>query len=192
MPDYKNGKIYCIRVNDSDKIYIGSTVNSLCRRMTGHRDTFKKWKDGNWSYCSSYELFLIGTPYIELIEIYPCNSKEELHKREGEIIRNTVNCVNKSIPSRTYKEWYEANKSILSEKAKLYREAHKEEISLMNKEYRENNKDKIKEYQIDYTATHKEEKNAYDLKRRTEQRDYVNQKQRENYAKRKALKNIPS
>ena len=62
----------------------------------------------------------------------------------------------------------------------------------MNKEYRENNKDKIKEYQIDYTATHKEEKNAYDLKRRTEQRDYVNQKQRENYAKRKALKNIPS
>ena len=46
--------------------------------------------------------------YIELFENFPCNSKEELNKREGEIIRE-IGTVNKTIAGRTHKEYYETN-----------------------------------------------------------------------------------
>ena len=41
--------------------------------------------------------------YIELYENYPCENKEQLNKREGEIIRE-IGTVNKQIAGRTYKE----------------------------------------------------------------------------------------
>ena len=41
---------------------------------------------------------------IELIENYPCQSKEELFKREGGHIKATE-CVNRQIASRTQQEW---------------------------------------------------------------------------------------
>ena len=68
--------------------------------------------------------------YIELFENFPCNSKEELNKREGEIIRE-IGTVNKQIAGRTYKEYYEDNKDEMLKKMK---------------EYRQNNKGKKKEY----------------------------------------------
>ena len=63
--------------------------------------------------------------YIELYENYPSEIKEQLNKREEEIIRE-IGTVNKSIPRRTRQEWYENNK----EKYKEY-----------NKKYYQNNKD---------------------------------------------------
>ena len=39
--DYKNGKIYCIRNNITDDIYIGSTTQPLSKRMVCHRDAAK-------------------------------------------------------------------------------------------------------------------------------------------------------
>jgi aspartate carbamoyltransferase regulatory subunit len=39
----------------------------------------------------------IGDAYIELIEYFQCDTKEELSKREGEIMRS-MDCVNKCIP----------------------------------------------------------------------------------------------
>ena len=53
-----------------------------------------------------------------------------------------MDCVNKFIPGRTKKEYYEANKEKRKEYYKEYREANKEK----NKEYREINKEKRKEY----------------------------------------------
>ena len=186
MSKYQNAKIYRIKSLHSDDEYIGSTCNSLARRMTGHRDKFNKFKNGDDNYCSSYHLFELGGEYIELIENFPCNTKQELCIKEGEHIKASSNNVNKLIPGRTYKEWYDANKDIISEKCKLYRETHKEEIKANAKLYREVNKEKLKIGQALYTEAHREEKNEYDRKRREEKRDYVNQKQRENYLKRKA------
>ena len=40
--DYKNGKIYCIRNNITDDIYVGSTTQTLCKRMAKHRNDAKK------------------------------------------------------------------------------------------------------------------------------------------------------
>jgi hypothetical protein len=45
---------------------------------------------------------------IELIENYPCNSKEELLKREGWYIKVTE-CVNKMVAGRTKQEWKQDN-----------------------------------------------------------------------------------
>jgi hypothetical protein len=186
MSNYQNAKIYKIKSLHSDDEYIGSTCNSLARRITGHRDAFNKFKKGEGNYCSSYHLFEIGGEYIELIETFPCNTKQELLNKEGEYVKASLNNVNKLIPGRTYQEWYEANKHILSAKRKLYRQTHKEQIKIKDKAYREVNAEKLKNYQDIYTEAHREEKREYDRKRREEKRDYINQKQRENYLKRKA------
>ena len=65
--------------------------------------------------------------YVELYENFPCYSKEQLNKREGEGIRE-IGKINKQIAGRTHKEWYEDNK---------------EQALKRQKENYNNNKDKI-------------------------------------------------
>ena len=55
--------------------------------------------------------------YIELYENYPCNSKQELEKREGEITRLIGN-VNSKIPGRGNAEYYQDNKDRISSRRK--------------------------------------------------------------------------
>ena len=40
--DYKNGKIYMIYacVDGADEVYIGSTTQTLSKRMSGHRSSY--------------------------------------------------------------------------------------------------------------------------------------------------------
>ena len=188
MPDYRNGKIYRITLPGDERVYIGSTVNSLCRRMTGHRDTFHKWLNGLGTYCSSYALFLDGEPTIELVELCACDNVTQLHRREGEVILMTPNCINCLIAGRTYKEWYATNKDVIQQKTKLYRDAHKIEISQRNKVYRDANIETVRAYSREYCEKHRVDKKAYDARRRTEQREHVNALQRKNHALRRAKK----
>ena len=52
-----------------------------------------------------------GDLYIEPLEHFPCQTKEELNKREGELIRiHKNNCVNRRIECRTSREYCEDNK----------------------------------------------------------------------------------
>ena len=37
--DFQNGKIYCVRNNITDDIYIGSTCQPLSKRMSFHRNS---------------------------------------------------------------------------------------------------------------------------------------------------------
>ena len=76
--------------------------------------------------------------YIELFENFPCNSKEELNKREGEIIRE-IGTVNKQIAGRTKKEYYEDNKDKMKQHYKEYQEKNKDMIAEKNKKYRQDN-----------------------------------------------------
>jgi hypothetical protein len=169
MPDYSQGKIYSIRSYLTDDVYYGSTIETLTNRLAGHKRKYKLWLENKvLTNYSSYRIFEKDIDaYIELVELYPCNSKIELHKREGEIIRGNV-CVNKLIPCRTQKERYEDNKEVIAEKnkeryndnkeqilekKKQYHQNNKEHILEQHKQYRENNKEKLKEqYKIKYTC----------------------------------------
>lgn len=124
MPDYKNAKIYKLWSPEGNDIYIGATTQKLCSRKASHIADTKRKK------CMSRILYeKYNDVRIELLECFPCENKDELNKKEGEYIRNN-NCVNKDIPGRTGKEWYEDNK---------------EKVLEYQYDYRLNNQDKIKE-----------------------------------------------
>ena len=107
MPNYKDGKIYKIVCNLTDECYIGSTTEpTLARRLSGHVGSYKIWKAGKSKKVKSYDIIDRGDYKIYLIESYPCNSKDELISREGEIIRQnrmSCKCINYSTPGRTKK-----------------------------------------------------------------------------------------
>jgi len=144
MPDYSKGKIYTIRNrNDDTKIYVGSTIQSLAVRFGGHKKECKKEK------CMNYLLYKEVNNdwtnwYIELYENCPCSSKEELHKREGEIIR-CIGTLNIRIAGRTKKEYTEDTKDVKREYDFSYRTINKDKRNSQKKEYYYTNIDKIKE-----------------------------------------------
>ncbi len=88
MPDFQQGKIYKIRSTiRPDLIYIGSTTQTLSMRMTQHRAPSSR--------CSSHEIIAVGDAYIELIENFPCNNKDELNARENRHMRALQNVINR-------------------------------------------------------------------------------------------------
>jgi len=104
--------------------------------MAEHRSKYMSWNNGKSGYTSSFELFDrygIENCSIELIEIFPCNSKDELSKREGSYIRN-LNCVNKNIAGRTQTDWFNVNKGKKAEYDKEYRDANRNTILEKQKE----------------------------------------------------------
>jgi hypothetical protein len=95
MPDYARGKIYTIRCRtDQTLIYVGSTTQALSQRISEHR-TDSKRKNYMILYDKIEEFGGWSNWYIELYEDFPCNSLEQLLKREGEIIRmiSTLNII---------------------------------------------------------------------------------------------------
>ena len=148
MPDYKQGKIYKIVCNVTGKVYIGSTIETLARRLTGHRATYKRFKGGKSHNCSSFQIIEQGNYDIVLIENCPCESKDELHKQERHFIES-LECVNKAIPTRTNKEWRNDNKETLKEKATQYRQDNIESIKEKANQYYQDNKIQIKQYYHD-------------------------------------------
>ena len=84
MVNYQNGKIYQI-VNDvNSKVYIGSTCQTLCKRMHAHRGEGKALHNETPIYIAMHE---IGVDHFRIILVQnaPCNSKEELHAIEYEV-----------------------------------------------------------------------------------------------------------
>jgi hypothetical protein len=207
MPNYQDGQIYTIRCrSDNTLIYVGSTTMTLARRIAYHRQVGKTIKtkfytsvNNNWDDW-----------YIELHEVYPCENKQELCKREGEIIRE-IGTLNSKISGITQVESdklsREKHKEERKEARKIYVEEHKEEIALAHKIYHQNhreerleasrqyninNNEARKEYKKKYREEHKAEISAYRKSYYHEvqstDKDAINKKQRENYAKRQEKK----
>ena len=155
---YSRGKIYKITSEQTDKIYIGSTIQTLNRRFSQHNFTKKK--------CSitSNQIVKYEDAKIELIENYPCNSKKELHARERYYIENTPNTINLLIPTRTIKEWNKANPEKVIKAKQKYRENNKEKERLYSKKYHEDNKEKEKLYRENNREKIKITQKKYDEK----------------------------
>ena len=141
MTDYQNGKIYVIKSNETENVYIGSTCSTLKQRFCSHKADYKrKLKGGVFRSSNSYNILKYADAYIELIENFPCESRKELLDREGEIIKNTLNCVNTQIQGRTMAQ---------------YRIDNAEKIKQQCKEYREKNKDLLKNKYSDWYKSDK-------------------------------------
>ena len=151
MSIYSNGKIYTIRCRNNDSfIYVGSTIQSLSQRWAGHKKHSKTRQhlllystiDNNWDDW-----------YIELYENFSCENKEQLNKREGEIIRLIGN-LNSRIAGRTNKEYEKDNEEYRREYKKEYNNKNAEILKLKRaekadeaieraKKYYETNKEKV-------------------------------------------------
>ena len=141
MPNYQNSKIYTLRSHQTDKIYIGSTCNELRKRLWQHKSDYKRFLKNKFQNVSSFEIIKYDDCYIELYEKYPCSDKMELHKREGEIIRK-LDCVNKTIPARTKKQYRKDNEKNIKKNKKNYYEKNKEEIKKRRRQkYQQKNKE---------------------------------------------------
>jgi hypothetical protein len=151
MVNYQNGKIYKLVSFQTDKIYIGSTCEKLTVRKAKHKANYKSFLQGKGHVVTAFEILKYDDVDIILLENCPCENKEQLHKKERFYIENTNNCVNKYIPTRTDKEYYEDN----IEKIKKYREQNKEKIALKTKQYTEKNKNRISENKKQYYQRNK-------------------------------------
>jgi len=159
--DYANGRIYKIEPiceHDENEVYYGSTCQILCKRMDSHRSGYKCWKNGKHAKTSSFELFEkygIENCKIYLVELYPCETKEELHAREGYHIKNNK-CVNKIVAGRTQKQYKEEHRVTINERQKKYALDNKDKIKEYKDEYRQNNKEFIAERSKVYRDNNKD------------------------------------
>ena len=142
MPNYQQSKIYKIISPHTDKIYIGSTTNPyLSNRKSVHKAHYDMWKDDNTKqYCSSFELYDLGDVEYILLELYRCNSKDELTARERYWIEQNINNV-VNIVKKPY-----LSKQELKQHKHDYYEENKEHFKELRDIWKNNNKDKLKEY----------------------------------------------
>ncbi len=131
---YEDSKIYVITDIDYNERYYGSTVQPLTKRFIEHKSKYNLYKNKNTGcYISLFSIFDKYTPQntkIELVESFPCTSKAELEAREGYHIKQDSSAVNRIVPGRTKREYYQD---------------YHDEILEYRKQYRENFPDKIRE-----------------------------------------------
>lgn len=141
---YHNGKIYTIRSAQTDKYYIGSTTQPLYKRFYEHKRDYKLFLDGKFHNVSSFDIVKFDDCYIELLEEFKCENKEQLTKKEGQTIRLYINdIVNKRIEGRSKQEHYIDNKDKIKEIQKQYYTDNKEIKKQYNEQYYDDNKEKI-------------------------------------------------
>ena len=166
---YNTSRIYKICSNLSDKIYVGSTTQSLAQRLSEHIRDYKIYlKDNTQKFMMSYEIIKLNDAYISLIEECNFNNRQQLHKREGEVMKEYNNIiVNKLIAGRTIKQWgidnkeelikYRLdNKESIAEKVKQYYETNKQSILTQQKQHYETNKQSVLEQKKQYYEINKQ------------------------------------
>jgi hypothetical protein len=172
---YQDGKVYQITCDEIDSVYIGSTCEPiLSRRLANHRNDYKQYLKGNRGYVTSFEIVQYPSAIITLIELVPCDSKDELLKRERFHIQISDGRVNKVVPMRSIKEYrndskekirkyYEDNKDKIKQ-SYVYDKEHKKQYRIANIEkinkYCADNKEKIYAVKKEYRKNNKESINA--------------------------------
>jgi hypothetical protein len=127
MPDYSKSKIYKIIDKSNNDIYIGSTVIELDKRLNKHVRDYNRYLNGKMNFISSFDILKNNNFDIELIILYPCNSRIELMQKENEYLQ-TLPCINR----------YKSYRTIDDLKAQVKKD---------NEKYKLNNPEKYKEHQ---------------------------------------------
>ncbi len=214
---YNNSKIYTIRCKDDDSlIYVGSSTQPLYKRWYDHKKNLNNEKYSNRLLYAKMKELGVDNFYIELYEECNLNNREQLLKKEGEVIRE-IGTLNKNIAGRTkqehyndnrdnmlkiYSQYHKVNNEIISIRHKDYYNLNKETIKVKHNEYIFNNKEKIKEYNKKYKEDNKEkikeQKKAYNEINKDKIKEYyqknkinILEKQKEKYLLKKAVE-VPS
>ena len=133
--DYTKGKIYIIRSFSTRLCYIGSTVETLERRLQRHEEYEKEKENGENINITSLLVLIYKDYRIDLIERFPCDNKRELFWRErywidkfksDEIEKDLI--VNDKRPIISEEERQQWKK----EYSEKYRETHKDYIREYN------------------------------------------------------------
>ena len=160
MSDYSKGRIYKVLNTVTDDVYVGSTCSPLTKRFYEHKKTIgKRNYEHNKFYCKMQELGFDNF-YIELVENYPCSTREELRAREGEWIRK-ISTLNKLIAGRDSKGYYDDNAENLRKKARTYRIQNPDKIKAQHKAYYDVNAENIKGRRRQCHAENKDKEREY-------------------------------
>ena len=116
---------YIYRLTDGEQDYYGQTEDCK-KRLSKHKSTEK---------CMSK---LLNKDNMKLHVLHTLFTQDEANETEEFYILN-MECVNRNVPCRTQKEWYQDNK----EKIREYRANNKETRCEYDKEYYQNNKKKL-------------------------------------------------
>lgn len=174
---YKNSKIYTIRCHkDASLIYVGSTTQLLSKRLGDHKSKAKSVPDR--LFYSKIEDW--NDWYIELFEEYPCENKEQLLKREGEVIRK-IGTLNHTIAGRTHKEYCADNKEKLKLQMRCNYEKNADLRKKNNREFRQNNLELMKERERHYYHQNREKKVKSMKKYREENREKLKEARKDFY-----------
>ena len=154
MVNYQLGKIYKIVCRITGEVYVGSTCETtLAKRLVAHRSACKIFQEkSKGSNCASFQIILRGEYYIDLLETFPCNSHDELLKKEREYFDKIV-CINKIRPFLFTEEvkaeriiYDIVHKDVIREQQKEYNEKHREHLNKLamltyyrNKKFKNNN-----------------------------------------------------
>ena len=151
-------KIYQIKDNTNDNIYIGSTCGSLNQRLSRHKSDYKRFLKGLFHNVKSFDILKNNNYKIELLENCEIKTKQELLERERYYIE-TNECLNKNIPGRCDKQYYNDNKDKLKNRHKEYYDDNKDKIIIKKREYYEKNKDKLNNRHKEYNNKNKDKLN---------------------------------
>jgi len=182
MPYYQNSIIYKLsHCNDleNENIYIGSTTN-FTRRKHQHKLTCnnENYKDYNLKI---YKFIRDNGGWNEWqmipIEVFPCNNKKDLEVRERYHIELLKSKLNKNIPTRTDKEYYDDNKNLILKNNKEWRDNNKDKKKEIDKIWCENNKEKIKKKRDDNNNKEKAKKRSKEHYKNN--KDEINEKRKE-------------
>ena len=87
MTNYKNCRIFNLLNTIDDNVYVGSTTETLCNIMWKHEWDVKSNRFITRPLYVKAKEYGFEHFYIELIENYPCECKDEWVAREGYWIR---------------------------------------------------------------------------------------------------------
>lgn len=143
MPDYQNGKIYELVCRVTGKRYIGSTCDTLSKRLYGHKRDVNREKK-----CKSSEVIIGGDYYINLLRACAVNTKDELLMEERKEY-DKGNCINNRRPIASLEERRASEMEWMKD--------HREELNKRSKQYNIDNNEVYKEYQRKYRERKREE-----------------------------------
>jgi hypothetical protein len=164
---FPNAVVYVLQCIDN-YYYIGSTINDPRYRLNNHKqDCVKYPKRPVYAHIS-----LIGWDNVQLqiIEEFPCNTREELYQKEDDMIKESLHdpyCLNHnraSVSPEEHREnmlnYYLTHRQQIIDQHKVYLEANKNKVDAYHANYRKENAERRRQYSAMYAAEHPDQVKA--------------------------------